>query len=94
MFRPIRAFGDALRRGHNAFIETKAISDNAKVFLGFSATLGFATWRVLGVSADKQGQTIVSQEKPEVLLGPRRILDDERRKVAESQAAASGTTSN
>lgn len=77
----------ALRSAHDAIIDSKLISDRTKVAIGLSAVVGFATWRVLGNSSDKGGQVLVSQEKPEVLLGPRRNLEEEKAKLAESARA-------
>lgn len=73
-----------MRSAHDALIDSKVLSDGAKVAIGLSAVVGFATWRVLGNGSDKGGQVLVSQEKPEVLHGPRRSLEVEKAKLAES----------
>jgi len=71
----------AFRSAHDVFVESKSLSNGAKVFIAVSATLGLASWKVLGNSSDKRGQTLMSQEKPDVLLGPQRDLIAERAKV-------------
>ena len=74
----------AFRNAHDKIVESKIISNNMKVAIGLSGVIGLAAWKVVGNNKDKRGQTLVSQEKPDVLMGPQRDLDVERAKMTQA----------